>query len=48
MHIMSSNCSLFVCLFVWLAWDLTVSLMEAGEVALVQTTPRFAYGRQGR
>ncbi|CAI7996312.1 Peptidyl-prolyl cis-trans isomerase FKBP8 [Geodia barretti] len=30
------------------AWDLSVSLMEVGELALVRTSPRFAYGRQGR
>lgn len=30
------------------AWDLAVSLMEVGEVALVKTSPRFAYGNQGR
>ena len=33
---------------VCLAWDLTVSLMEVGEVSLVNTSPRFAYGKQGR
>ena len=31
-----------------IAWDLSVSLMELGEVAQVKTVPRFAYGFIGR
>ena len=30
------------------AWDLVVSLMSIGEVCLVKTTSRFAYGEFGR
>ena len=36
-----------VCVCV-VAWDLSVSLMEIGELALIRTSPRFAYGQQGR
>ena len=31
-----------------LAWDLVVSLMCKGEICLVNTSPRFAYGEFGR
>lgn len=30
------------------AWDLVASLMQKGEVVLVRTEPRFAYGQTGR
>ena len=30
------------------AWDLSVSLMEIGEVAQIKSSPRFAYGKMGR
>jgi len=30
------------------AWDLVVSLMSIGEVCLVKTSSRFAYGEFGR
>ncbi|XP_033634684.1 peptidyl-prolyl cis-trans isomerase FKBP8-like isoform X2 [Asterias rubens] len=30
------------------AWELCLSLMELGEVAVLKTTPRFAYGENGR
>ncbi|XP_022106769.1 peptidyl-prolyl cis-trans isomerase FKBP8-like [Acanthaster planci] len=30
------------------AWDLCLSLMDLGEVSIIKTSPRFAYGETGR
>lgn len=36
------------CLFLLIAWDLAVILMELGEKAVITAAPRFAYGEEGR
>ena len=35
-------------IYMYVAWDLSVALMAIGEVAVIKTSPRFAYGKHGR
>lgn len=48
--VVQGNNILTVCCveFSLIAWDLLVSLMCKGEICLVKTTARFAYGSYGR
>ena len=35
-------------MYIFIAWDIAVTLMECGEVARVKSAARFAYGERGK